>query len=477
MTSIGTINLVNGGLDVTSIVDNLVTAAQTPITNLQTQTTSYQNKISAYQTLNSNMLALQTSVESLLFNGETAPLSMPSDFSSRFNTSIFALRTATSSNQSVVTATADKGMATGNYSISISQLAKFDSYASNNFSSDTGQTTQTGELVIQKGSDAGNAVHVTIDSTNNTLEGIKDAINEKNAGFTASVVNDGSSSPYRLVITSDDSGLANALKITNNLTVGTGSSLSLSVATAAQDAKLTVNNIDITSSSNAVTNAVEGMTFNLNAESGDAVVTVNRDVDSIVAGVKDFISKYNDFTSYVTSQSAYDSTTKSAGLLSGDPTIRDAQNQVATAVTQNVTSNGSAFSTLSQAGISMANDGTLSLDETKLRNALSTNFSDTARLFLADGTDDDGNTTSLLPALETRLKNFTDSLDGPITNATGALQTDITSINNEIKQMQARLDIQQQLWIAEYTQANQALQQLTVMQASITSQLSSLSSS
>jgi flagellar hook-associated protein 2 len=146
-------------------------------------------------------------------------------------------------------------------------------------------------------------------------------------------------------------------------------------------------------------------------------------------------------------------------------------------VTQNVTSNGSAFSALSQIGISMASDGTLSLNETQLRNALSTNFSGTAQLFLADGTDADGNTTSLLPTIETRLKNFTDSLDGPITHATGALQTDITSINNEITQMQARLDIQQQLWIAEYTQANQALQQLTIMQASITSQLSSLSSS
>jgi len=475
MTSISSINLVNGGLDVTSIVDNLVTAAQQPITNLQTQTQSYQNKISAYQTLNTKMLAMQTSVESLLFNGETAPLSMPSDFSSRFSTSIFALRKATSSNESVVTATADKGMAAGNYSISISNLAAADSYASNNFSSDTNQTTKTGELVIQKGSDSSNAVHVTIGGTNNTLEGIKEAINETNAGFTASVVNDGSSSPYRLVITSNDSGTANALTITNNLTGGTGSAVTFSETTPASDAKLTVNNIAITSSSNTVTDAVEGVTFNLNADSGSAVITVGRDVDSIVAGVKDFISKYNDFKSYVASQSTYDSTTNSAGLLSGDPTLQEAQNQITTALTQSVGSNGSAFSVLSQVGISLGSDGTLSLNESQLRNALSTNLNGTAQLFLADGTDADGNTTSLFPTLENRLKTFTDSLDGPILNATDVLQKDITSVNNEIKQMQARLDIQQQDWIAEYTKADQALEQMNTLQASIISQLSSLS--
>jgi len=471
---LSSINLINGGLDVQTIVDNLITVAHQPIDRLQQQNTASQNKITAYQTLNTKLLALKTSVENLLYHGGDVPLSPPSSFTDRLNGSILALRKATSSNENVVTATAAQGMATGSFTIEITKLAKFDTFTSNNFASYTETETKTGSLVIQKGTDE--PVTITIDDTNNTLEGIKNAINYANAGFTASILNDGSGTPYRLMITSNDSGTANALAITNNLTEGSGASLTLSETTPADDAALQINGIDITSSSNTVANAIEGMTFDLKAESGTAVVKVDRDIDSIVAGFQDFVTKYNDAASYISSQSTYNTTTKSAGILSGDFTLREARTQITSALTQSVSLSGCSLSVLSQLGFRLANNGTLSLDETKLRDELSTNFNDTAHLLLDDGLDSEGNSVSLIPRLESQLKNLTDTVDGPIFLATGAVQQNIARTNDLITQMEQRLETQRALLITEYSQADYALRQLTVLESSLNNQMATLSS-
>src|SRR5512144_2380030 len=111
------INLINGGLDVQSIVDSLIEVARLPINRLETKTETYQTRISAYQSFNSKLLALKTSAESVLFNGEDVPLNVPVDFSDRLSTSLFALRKATSSNEEVITATAGRGNVTGTFDV------------------------------------------------------------------------------------------------------------------------------------------------------------------------------------------------------------------------------------------------------------------------------------------------------------------------------------------------------------------------
>ena len=467
------INLINGGLDVQGIVDNLITVASAPITRLQAQTKTYQDKITAYQTFNAKLLAFKTSVEDLLFKGEDVLLNIPSAFADRFSKSLFALRKATSSDDAVVTATAGKGVVTGNFTVTVSKLAKFNSFASNNFASDTTTNTATRTLVIQKGTDA--AVTITVDATTNTLQGIKNAINNANAGVTASVLNDGSSTPYRLTITSNDSGSAGALTITNNLNQGAGSAVTLGETTPADDAAFQINGVNVTSSSNRVTNAVEGVTFDLKAESGTASITVERDIDSIVAGLKDFVAKYNDVVSNISSQSRYDATTKTSGILAGDFTVRQTQADLSSALSQSINFTGSSLSLLSQIGIKLGNDGTLSIDETKLRDKLSSNFRETAQLMLADATDAGGNTISMVPMLQGRLKSLTDSYDGPVFHATDAIQQNIRRINDQIDEMNARLDVQRELLIAQFSKADEALRQLSVLQTSLISQLNSLS--
>jgi flagellar hook-associated protein 2 len=470
----GSINLINGGLDVVGIVDGLITAEQVPIKRLQAQAQTYQNKITAYQTLNSKLLAFKTSVESLLFQGETVPLSMPTGLSDRLSTSIFALRKAESSNEDVATATAGKGTTIGNFSITVSQLAKYHSFASNNFLSSTATLTKTGSLVIQREGET--AVTITIDETNNTLQGIKNAINAENAGFTATILNDGSGTPYRLTITSDDSGTDNALTITNNLTVGAGSAVSFGETTPAEDAELEINGIPITSSSNSVSDAVEGITFELKSESGTAAIQVGRDDDAIVAGLKDLVAKYNDVVTYITSQSRYDTAKKAAGILAGDFTLRAAQADLSSLLNQSISTGGYSLTLLSQAGIKLANNGTLSLDETVLKEKLASSFNDTAHLFLGDGLNGEGNTSSIVPALQSRLKSLTDTIDGPVFHASDAMQQNISRLNAQIAQMESRLEMRRAVLTAQFSKADSALRQMSVLQTSLSGLVDSLSS-
>ena len=470
----GTINLINGGLDVLGIVDNLIAVERTPIIRLQRNAKSFEDKIAAYQAFNTKLLALKTSVGSLLFHGEDVPLNMPAAYADRFGRSLFALRKAASSDEAVVTATAAKGLTTGNFSVTVNSLAKANSYASNNFSSDTAVATMTGTLVIQNGAE--DPVTITVDSSNNTLQGIKNAINNADGGFHAAIINDGSAAPYRLAITSDDSGTANALTITNDLTGGAGVALTLGETVAAQDAVLTINGVDITSSSNTVSSAIEGITFNLRSDSGSATIRIDRDMDAIVEGIQDFLAKYNDVVSYITSQSRYDAVKKTAGILSGDFTLREAQLDLTKTLFQSIESGYESAKVLAQVGITLSNKGLLSLDESKLRDQLASNFEATAHLMLTDALNSEGNTVSLAPMLHGRLANLTDSLDGPIQRATNVIQKNIRRINDQVEQMELRLEARRELLIAQFARADEALRQLTVLQSSMSGLMNSLES-
>ena len=124
----------------------------------------------------------------------------------------------------------------------------------------------------------------------------------------------------------------------------------------------------------------------------------------------------------------------------------------------------------------MTNNGTLSLDESVLRDKLSSDFNDTAHLFLGDGLDGEGNTTSIVPALQSRLKSLTDTIDGPVFHASDAMQQNISRLNKQIEQMESRLEIRREVLTAQFSKADAALRQLSVLQASLDGLVNSLSS-
>lgn len=251
--------------------------------------------------------------------------------------------------------------------------------------------------------------NIVIDSTNNTLQGILEAINKGNFGVTASIVSDGSSgagaTPNHLILTSSATGVSSTMKIT---LAGSGGNppdpdlvallgydpagvQNLSQKAAAADTRATVNGIAVTSSGTSISGAIAGVNISALAV-GNSTLTVAKDSSALSTNVNGFVKAFNELNSQITSLGAYNADTKSGGPLLGDTTLRSLQSGVRRQLSASITGlRGTNLTNLSQIGISFQKDGTLSLDNAKLQKAINTNFNDIAGLFAAvgRGTDPD----------------------------------------------------------------------------------------
>lgn len=194
------------GLNTTALIQNVLRFNQQNITSLQTTVSTDQLQQTTFQGIQTDLQTLQTSAAAL----------------AQSQGSVFEGRTATSSNSNVLTAAAGTGAQTGTTNLQVLSLAQANQVASQGYS-DPNSTISQGTFQVQVGSQSAT---ITIDSTNNTLAGLAQAINGAGIGVSATVVNTGTGSaatqPYRLLLTSNATGTANAIKITNNL--GAGSS-------------------------------------------------------------------------------------------------------------------------------------------------------------------------------------------------------------------------------------------------------------
>ncbi|MDH4284899.1 MAG: flagellar filament capping protein FliD, partial [Gallionellaceae bacterium] len=237
---------------------------------------------------------------------------------------------------------------------------------------------------------------VTIDATNNSLQGIRDAINAAKIGVTATIVNDGGASPYRLALSSDSIGKTNSIKISvagdaslSSLLAhdpGNDTGQSLAETVTAQNAEFKVNGISVSKASNTISDVIQGVTLNLQKTTATPVnLTVSRDSTSIKTAVESFVKAYNDLNKVLKDVSAYDPATKKGAVLLGDSTVRMLQTQIRSALGTPVSNTGGSLSTLSQIGVSFQKDGSLVLDTGKLSSAISNYPNDIASLFATMG--------------------------------------------------------------------------------------------
>lgn len=399
-TGIGT------GLDVESLVAQLVLADVGPAeSRLNSSEATYQAELSAYGVAKSALAAFQSTAV-------TAS-----------SASSYQGKTATTSLFSAVTATAANGALTGNYDIEVSSLATSQSLASGSFTTTT-DVVGTGTLSIALGttiSDGGappvysftqqtgtTAVDVVIDSSNQTLSGVRDAINAAGAGVTASIVNDGSG--YRMVLTSDATGAENSLNITvagdgdgDNTNNGGLSRLAYHAADAsarnltenraAADAAFSVNGLAITSASNSVTTAIDDMTFTLKeVTTAPVTIAVTDNIATAKSAVTGFVSAYNDVILTLGGLSEYDAELQTASVLTGDATLRTLNSSLRNLMNDSVANVAGTFSTLAELGITTTVlDGTLSVDDDALDAVLASDPLDVANVLASIGRPTDSN--------------------------------------------------------------------------------------
>jgi len=390
---------VGSNLDVTSIVSALMQVEQVPLNDLNQKEASYDAQLSAYGTVKGALSSLQSAL---------AALNSPSTFQA---TSV------TSGDSSIVTASADGSATLGSYAVQVGQLAQAQTLVAAGqasttqsigsgtpttitfqFGTITGGTlsngTYSGATFTQDGTAASGTV--TIDSTNNTLQGIRDAINAANIGVTASIVNDGSGSPYRLLLQSSSTGAARSMSISVSGDAALAGLLSddpsgtqnLTQVVAAQSAQLSVNGFNLTSSSNTVSNAIQGVTFNL-AKTGSTAVTIAQDSSSATAAVQAFVSAYNTLVSTISQVASYDPSTQQGGPLLGDTGLQTIQAQIRNILGAAIPGSPGGLSSLAQIGVSFEQDGTLALNTSQLQAALSAGASNVARLFTSLGNTTD----------------------------------------------------------------------------------------
>ena len=444
---------IGSGLDVNGLVSKLMAVEQLPLTQLNNQESSYQSEISAYGTIKGYLSAFQTAAQAL-----EAPAN-------------FTVTKASVADATVLSATSSTTAVAGNYNVAVTQLAQAQKLASAGYAS-TSTAVASGTLpvtlTLNYTDTSKTAVNISIDSSNNTLTGIRDAINNANAGVSASIINDGTNN--RLILSSETSGAIGAVSLSST-DAGLGAlATGMTTATAAQDAKFTVDGIAIQKSSNAVTDAIQGVTLNL-AKIGTSQVSVATDTASITANIQQFVSAYNSLQSSIKSNTSYDATNNNASVLTGDSTTRFIQQTIHNIFNTAVSGAPSGQSHLTDIGISFQKDGTLAVDATKLSAALANPSINVANIFAKSGS-----VTGYASQIDTAIGNMLGS-GGLLTSRTDGLNTTIKSMESRKTALSARLATMQKTYLAQFNALDSTISSLNSTSTFLTQSLASLSAS
>jgi flagellar hook-associated protein 2 len=403
---------IGSGMDINGIVSQLVAAEGQPQFNAITrQETAAKAQVSGLGSLKSALSTFQTAVQKLN------------------DINLFKTHKAVSGNEAIVKVTAGAGSTAGLHVMQVTQLAKAqNSIAATEF---TGSTEVVGSGTMTFSVGAKTPFAVTIDASNNTLAGIRDAINSAagNNGVAASIINVNNATNTgtisKLVLTAKDTGVANGFSVAVAGDAGL-SRLDTSVpanftGVAAADAKILMDGQAATRSSNVITDVLQGVTLNLQSTAAlntDVNVDITLDNAAIKETISGFVTAYNTLNSATASLGKFAGTSGgSNGALVGDSTLRTIKNELRQLASSPVTSANSSFNTLKTIGIDIDKNGVMTLDSTKLDQALATNLSSVSDVFSsADG-------------VATRLKSkVTQYLQ-----TGGPLDTRQTSLNKQLK--------------------------------------------
>jgi flagellar hook-associated protein 2 len=445
-------------IDVNSLVSQLVSASRAPKDAIiSTQTQKATTQISAVGTLKGALSAFQTAL---------AGLNTPESFNAA---------AATSSDSTIFTASADSGAVAGTYSLSITHLAQAQQLVSKPITGDSSAVVGTGTLKVSLGAASFN---VTLNSTNDTVAGLAAAINSAtgNPGVTATVITgtDGA----HLVLSSTVTGAANSIQVEetdggtalSTLTYGTGST-NYTENTAAQDAEFTISGIPHTSASNSVTDAISGVTLNLLGTTaatgaGSSVnLTVGSDDGAITTNVGAFVNAYNALVGTMASLGSYDTTTETAGPMLGDALLSGIQNEIRSTLYSIVNTGSSTYSSLASVGITTKSDGTLSLNPSKLKTALTSSPSAVSALF--------SGTNGVASRLDTQLTADLGS-GGSIDTRSKTLVKQENALTQQSKDLDSQMAALTASLTQQYASLNTLLSSLQSTSAALTQQLSSL---
>lgn len=449
---------VGSGLDIGSLVSDLVTAERKPATDrLDGQQAGYEAKLSAFGRLQGALADFQASVQKLN------------------SLSDFQARSATSDNTGLLTATALKTATTGNYSIEVVRLAQEHKLAS---------LMQDADALI--GGSVGDALNIgvgtdvlSIDlSGGMDLDAIRDAINgaEANPGVTASIIT-GDNGQQGLVLTAAESGYENRVQLSfGGTTVESALGMSTTNLDTAGDlltdlqdldSEIVVDGYTVNRSGNTIADVIGGVTLDLvAAEPGSKVaLSVAQDTDPASGAISGMVESYNALAAIFDEIGNYDPVNGEHGALLGDATLRSVQGRLQRELGSSVSGLSGAVTSLSGIGITTAADGSLELDSAKLNQFIEDGFENLGLMFAGEN--------GIASRLERTLSAYAGA-GGIVTTRSDGIQSSLDDIAEQRETLDRRLQSVEQRYVAQFSAMDALVSQLTATSDFLTQQLDAL---
>ncbi len=414
-TSTDSLSGVGSGIDTTSLISGLVNADSGRLNALKTTQTSTQSAISTLSDISTTLGSLQSAVDALT------------------TTSGVGSYAGTSSSSAIAVSTSGAALP-GSYTMNVTQLAKSQRTYSSTYASPSTALGQSGTLSIQIGS--GTPISINVGGTD-TLDQVAGKINASGGKLNASVFYDGTN--YRLQIVGNDTGKANALTFTQS-----GFDLGLNTAAntvqKAQDSIVNIDGFDVTRSTNQVVGAIQGVTLALTAVTTTPVdIGVASDATGLASKIQSVVTAYNSVLSKINAAAGKGTTPAGNSVLASDSTLRSITNKLSSTL-QTMSGTGK-YNTLGSVGLSLQKDGTLALDQSKLKAALTDDSSAVSKLFAGDGTS----STGIMGSLSRAIQTYNQTGTGLLTMHSSDMQSRVTSLTDNINREQTRLDSYQTL--------------------------------
>jgi flagellar hook-associated protein 2 len=437
---------VGSGLDVNSIVNQLMALERRPLEALQRRQDQYEAQLSAYGQLKSALSSFQDTMDGLA------------------STEVFKVFSASTSNEDVLQVSAASSAPLGSYNVRVERLAGYHKMSSNEFSStDTFGGSAGDSIAIQIGSDPIDTISIDLSSAK-TLQDIRDLINDDvdNPGVSATVVN-GNNGNQKLILTAEDSGAASAMTLSyggnlNAASFGLQTLNDIGGNLALLDAEISVDGYTVTRSSNSISDVIQGVTLNLQqAQPGtDIQVNIDRDLESAKESVQAFADAYNDLRSSIKNLRK--------GQLEADSTLISIERGLLNIM--NNPGSGGVYNHLSEIGLSIQKDGNMTVKASALESALNADFSAVADLF-ADAQN----------GYATRFESLTGlwlETGGLIESRTDGLDSRIEDLQDRQGAMDRRLEQIETRYLRQFSALDSLVSQLQGTSSFLTSQLASL---
>ena len=447
---------VGAGLDTVSLVNAIVDAEIAPKqSSIEKRLADAEVRISGMASLKSAMQNLQSAFESLNDEREF-------DFSYLNNTNTSAVSVAFNGGAT----------ANGSQSITVNQLAQGEIRVSNTVidkSADLGEGGNTFSYTI-----GGVQTNITL-AAGDSLDDLATAINAENSGVSARVVAVGDNA-YKLFLQSDDSGVANSITVNSDL-----ASLQLGDATnlaqQAQDAELTYNGVDVTRSSNLITDLVPGVNLNL-LTAGGATTTldIGRDDYSTSTAVHDLVDAFNQFSTTMSGLLAIANEGSEGGAFAGDATIRNILTRARELFFAEGSAAGDNIKRMSDLGVSVDRNGVFQVDDTKLNSAITNHYDEIKQFFTAGTNDQSTYSTTSRGFAGDLVKQMDDYLgfNGLVSTRESANASLVASLTDDQSALDTKRSALEARYTKQFTTMNQIVSEMNSLKDYLDGQLKNL---